>query len=151
MIHMTILVIFFLISFVPVLWVNYVFKKNDTILPNMPFNAYEFGEEIIKEGEFIIVPYGAEQRPVAITDIIEIVLLEKKLIHNGSIKNAKEIINSAKLSGANAIKIQTYKPDTITLKHDSDEFKIIKECENGKDIKKLLEGPTCHSGFKRLN
>ena len=46
---MTILVIFFLISFVPVLWVNYVFKKNDTILPNMPFNAYEFGEDIIKE------------------------------------------------------------------------------------------------------
>ena len=46
---MTILVIFFLISFIPVLWVNYIFKKNDTILPNMPFNAYEFGEEIIKE------------------------------------------------------------------------------------------------------
>ena len=46
---MTILVIFFLLSFIPVLWVNYVFKKNDTILPNMPFNAYEFGEEIIKE------------------------------------------------------------------------------------------------------
>ena len=46
---MTILVIFLLISFVPVLWVNYVFKKNDTILPNMPFNAHEFGEEIIKE------------------------------------------------------------------------------------------------------
>ena len=47
--HMTILVIFLLISFVPVLWVNYVFKKNDTILPNMPFDAYEFGENIIKE------------------------------------------------------------------------------------------------------
>ena len=46
---MTFLVIFFLLSFIPVLWVNYVFKKNDTILPNMPFNAYEFGEEIIKE------------------------------------------------------------------------------------------------------
>jgi len=38
-----------LISFIPVLWVNYVFKKNDTILPNMPFDAYEFGENIIKE------------------------------------------------------------------------------------------------------
>ena len=49
MIHMTILVIFFLISFIPVFWVNYVFKKNDKILPNMPFNAYEFGEDIIKE------------------------------------------------------------------------------------------------------
>ena len=30
-------------------------------------------------------------------------------------------------------------------------FKDIKECENGKDVKKLLEGPTCHSSFKRLN
>ena len=30
-------------------------------------------------------------------------------------------------------------------------FKDIKECENGKDIKKLLEGPTCHSSFNRLN
>ena len=46
---MTILITFFLISFIPVFWVNYVFKKNDKILPNMPFNAYEFGEEIIKE------------------------------------------------------------------------------------------------------
>ena len=46
---MTILVIFFLLSFIPALWVNYVFKKNDAILPNMPFNGYEFGEEIIKE------------------------------------------------------------------------------------------------------
>ena len=44
-----IFVIFLLLSFITVLWVNYVFKKNDTILPNMPFNAYEFGEEIIKE------------------------------------------------------------------------------------------------------
>ena len=30
-------------------------------------------------------------------------------------------------------------------------FKDIKECENGKNVKKLLEGPTCHSSFKRLN
>ena len=49
--HMTILVIFLLISFVPVLWVNYVFKKNDTILPNMPFNGIEFGNQLIKELE----------------------------------------------------------------------------------------------------
>lgn len=30
-------------------------------------------------------------------------------------------------------------------------FKIIKECEEGRDVKSLLEGPVCHSGFKRLN
>ncbi len=30
-------------------------------------------------------------------------------------------------------------------------FAIIKECENGRDIYSLLDGPVCHSGFKRLN
>jgi glutamate-1-semialdehyde 2,1-aminomutase len=30
-------------------------------------------------------------------------------------------------------------------------FKLINECENGRDIKKLLKGDICHTGFKRLN
>jgi len=30
-------------------------------------------------------------------------------------------------------------------------FASIKECEDGLDINSLLEGPLCHSGFKRLN
>jgi len=30
-------------------------------------------------------------------------------------------------------------------------FKSIKECEEGRDISSLLNGPICHSGFKRLN
>ena len=30
-------------------------------------------------------------------------------------------------------------------------FKIIKECEDGRDIMDLLEGPIAHNGFKRLN
>jgi glutamate-1-semialdehyde 2,1-aminomutase len=30
-------------------------------------------------------------------------------------------------------------------------FGLIAECENGRDIGKLLKGPICHSGFKRLN
>jgi len=30
-------------------------------------------------------------------------------------------------------------------------FKEISECEDGKDIDKLLESPVCHSGFRRLN
>ena len=30
-------------------------------------------------------------------------------------------------------------------------FSLISECESGRDIKKLLKGPICHSGFKRLN
>ena len=30
-------------------------------------------------------------------------------------------------------------------------FKLISKCENGLDIKTLLNGPVCHSGFKRIN
>ena len=30
-------------------------------------------------------------------------------------------------------------------------FQIIKECEEGRDIMELLEGPIAHNGFKRLN
>lgn len=30
-------------------------------------------------------------------------------------------------------------------------FKLIKECEEGRDVMSLLNGPICHAGFKRLN
>jgi len=30
-------------------------------------------------------------------------------------------------------------------------FKMIQECENGKDVMSILKGPICHGGFKRLN
>jgi len=30
-------------------------------------------------------------------------------------------------------------------------FGTIKECEDGRDIQQLLDGPVCHSGFSRLN
>jgi glutamate-1-semialdehyde 2,1-aminomutase len=30
-------------------------------------------------------------------------------------------------------------------------FALIKECEDGRDVTSVLNGPVCHSGFKRLN
>ena len=30
-------------------------------------------------------------------------------------------------------------------------FEVIRECEDGRDVYGLLNGPVCHSGFKRLN
>jgi glutamate-1-semialdehyde 2,1-aminomutase len=30
-------------------------------------------------------------------------------------------------------------------------FRLIKECEGGRDVMSLLKGPICHAGFKRLN
>ena len=30
-------------------------------------------------------------------------------------------------------------------------FKVIRECEDGRDVTGLLKGPVCHAGFRRLN
>lgn len=54
------------------------------------------------------------------------VIAEISANHNGNIDNALELISVAKQSGAHAVKIQTYKPETITLNSNNDEF-IIKE------------------------
>lgn len=52
------------------------------------------------------------------------VIAEMSANHNGDIENAKKIILSAKNEGADAVKIQTYKPDTITLNSKSEDFMI---------------------------
>ena len=41
------LILFFYLS--PIIWFNFVFKKNNKFLDKMPFNGLEFGEQIIKE------------------------------------------------------------------------------------------------------
>lgn len=42
--------------------------------------------------------------------------------HNQNINRALEIIKAAKTAGADAVKLQTYTPDTITLNHDGPGF-----------------------------
>jgi pseudaminic acid synthase len=42
--------------------------------------------------------------------------------HNQDFSRALAIVDAAKAAGANAVKLQTYLPETITIDHDSDEF-----------------------------
>lgn len=52
------------------------------------------------------------------------IVAELSANHNGSIDIAKKTIEAAKRSGADAIKLQTYTPDTITIKSNKDDFLI---------------------------
>jgi N-acetylneuraminate synthase len=52
------------------------------------------------------------------------VIAELSANHNGKLDQALRIIDAAQAAGADAVKIQTYLPDTITLKSDAPEFRI---------------------------
>ncbi|MEW5251337.1 pseudaminic acid synthase [Microbulbifer discodermiae] len=52
------------------------------------------------------------------------IIAELSANHNGRLETAKKIIQEAKKAGADAVKLQTYRPDTITLNCTSDDFKI---------------------------
>ena len=44
--------------------------------------------------------------------------------HNGEIDRARRLIDAAAKAGADAVKLQTYTPDTITLDHDGPGFRL---------------------------
>jgi N-acetylneuraminate synthase len=59
--------------------------------------------------------------------------------HNGSIESARKIIFESKMAGADAVKLQTYRPDTITLKSQRPEFQINEGLWKGKTLWDLYE------------
>ncbi len=52
------------------------------------------------------------------------VIAEMSANHNQSFEQAARIIEAAKEAGADAIKLQTYTPDTITIDCDNEYFRI---------------------------
>ncbi len=59
--------------------------------------------------------------------------------HNGSLLHAKKLIKIAKKYGADAVKLQTYTPDTLTIKSNKPDFKIKGGLWNGKTLWDLYE------------
>ena len=52
------------------------------------------------------------------------IIAEMSANHNGDINNAYKIIDMAKTAGADAVKLQTYKPDTLTIDVKDGDFFI---------------------------
>ena len=59
--------------------------------------------------------------------------------HNGDINKALELIEKANEAGVDAVKIQTYTANTITLDHKSEDFKIKGGLWDGKYLFDLYE------------
>lgn len=73
------------------------------------------------------------------TDFEPYIIAEMSANHNGDIKNAYKIIEMAKDCGADAVKLQTYRPDTITMKSDNPEFLIEGGLWHGRSLYDLYE------------
>ena len=65
------------------------------------------------------------------------IIAEMSANHAGSKEKAIEIIHEAKKAGADAIKIQTYTPDTITMDCDNEYFSIKKGTWEGENLYQL--------------
>ena len=86
-----------------------------------------------------------------VTDTIEIdgrkigdnhapyIIAEMSANHNGEISNAYRIIDMAKGCGADAVKLQTYHPDTITMNIRTAEFMIKGGLWDGQSLYELYE------------
>lgn len=67
------------------------------------------------------------------------IIAEMSANHNGDLNAALRIIEEAKRAGADALKIQTYRPDTITLKSDLPDFQITDGLWAGRTLYELYE------------
>lgn len=67
------------------------------------------------------------------------VIAEMSANHNGKFDTAMRIIEEAKKAGADAVKLQTYTADTITLNCDSEDFRICGGLWGGRTLYDLYQ------------
>jgi len=67
------------------------------------------------------------------------IIAELSANHNGKLETALQLIEAAKQAGADAVKLQTYRPDTITLDSDGEDFTIRGGLWNGRTLYELYQ------------
>ena len=59
--------------------------------------------------------------------------------HNGDLERALALVEAAAEAGADAVKLQTYTADTMTIDHDGDDFRVKGGLWDGKTLYELYE------------
>ena len=67
------------------------------------------------------------------------IIAELSANHNGYLQTALKILDAAKAAGADAVKLQTYRPDTMTLDCDTEDFRISGGLWDGRTLYELYE------------
>ena len=67
------------------------------------------------------------------------IIAELSANHNGRLETALQIIEEAARAGADAVKLQTYRPDTITLDSTAEDFRIKGGLWDGRTLYELYE------------
>ncbi|MDA7476472.1 aminotransferase class III-fold pyridoxal phosphate-dependent enzyme [Candidatus Pelagibacter ubique] len=116
---------------------DYVTKVGKNIHDRLEKISNKYDLKILQTGLFALTSYKFQsEKALAYKTLITQEMLKKGFLASNSVyvctQHTKEIVER-----------YFYELETV--------FSLISECENGRDVNKLLEGPICHSGFERLN
>ncbi len=102
------------------------------------------------EGVIPLAEWGEEEEPPQPGEKLKVLVEE---VEDVSGEITQEMLDRGYLAGNSVYACTEHTPVIVDgyFEAIAPIFKLIRECEDGRDVTTLLKGPLCHAGFKRLN